>query len=120
MEEFQNDKYKRYTTFRRILKTICPKSGRDNELVPLDYTTPTRFDNNYYINILQGRGLLQSDNVLVIEDHLGEIEQQVWAYASDQELFFHSFVNSIVKMGNINVLTGHEGQIRKNCRFLNL
>ena len=42
----------------------------------------------------------------------------MWAYASDQQLFFDSFVNSILKMGNINVLTGSEGDIRKNCRFV--
>ncbi|KDP45138.1 hypothetical protein JCGZ_17470 [Jatropha curcas] len=113
------DKYKRYTTFRRILRSICPRSGRDDQLAPLDYNTPARFDNHYFINILEGRGLLGSDNVLVKEDDEGEIIKQVWGYASNQQLFFDSFVNSIVKMGNINVLTGNEGQIRENCRFVN-
>ncbi|EEF34710.1 Peroxidase 20 precursor, putative [Ricinus communis] len=113
------DKYKRYTTYRRILRSICPRSGKDNELAPLDYKTPARFDNQYFLNILEGRGLLGSDNVLVSEDDEGDIIRQVWAYASDQELFFGSFVNSIIKMGNINVLTANEGEIRKNCRFVN-
>lgn len=113
------DKYKRYTTFRRILRSICPKSGRDDELAPLDFQTPARFDNHYYLNILQGKGLLGSDNVLVTQDHEGEILKQVWAYASDQKLFFASFVKSVIKMGNINTLTGNEGEIRKHCRFVN-
>ncbi|CAL9029031.1 unnamed protein product [Prunus brigantina] len=113
------DKYKRYTTFRRMLRSICPKSGRDDELAPLDFQTPARFDNHYYLNILQGKGLFGSDNVLVTQDHDGEILKQVWAYASDQKLFFASFVKSVIKMGNINTLTGNQGEIRKHCRFVN-
>ncbi|KAL5795243.1 hypothetical protein ACOSQ2_000063 [Xanthoceras sorbifolium] len=117
--EYNHDKYKRYRTFRRILRSICPESGRDDELAPLDYVTPARFDNQYFINLVQGNGLLHSDNVLVNEDHEGEIMKKVWAYASDEELFFTSYVNSIIKMGNIRVLTGIEGEVRKNCRFVN-
>ncbi|XVF13559.1 hypothetical protein REPUB_Repub08aG0217600 [Reevesia pubescens] len=117
--EEKYDKYKRYRTFRRTLRSICPNSGRDNAIAPLDFSTPAKFDNNYYVNIVEGKGLLISDNVLVTEDHEGEIRKLVWAFASNQELFFSSFVNSVVKMGNINVLTGIEGEIRKNCRFIN-
>ncbi|XWS49215.1 hypothetical protein CRYUN_Cryun13aG0144500 [Craigia yunnanensis] len=117
--EEKYDKYKRYRTFRRILRSICPNSGRDNAIAPLDFSTPAKFDNHYYINILEGKGLLGSDNVLVTEDHEGEIRKLVWAFASNHELFFSSFANSVVKMGNINVLTGYEGEIRKNCRFVN-
>lgn len=117
--EEKYDKYKRYRAFRRALRSICPSSGRDNAIAPLDFSTPAKFDNHYFINILGGKGLLGSDNVLVTEDHEGEIIKLVWAYASNQELFFSSFANSVVKMGNINVLTGNEGEIRKNCRFVN-
>ncbi|KAE8657269.1 Peroxidase 20 [Hibiscus syriacus] len=113
------DKYQRYRTFRRILRSICPESGRDEAIAPLDFLTPAKFDNQYYINIHQGNGLLGSDNVLVNEDHEGEIKKLVWDFASDQELFFSSFAKSVVKMGNINVLTGIDGEIRKNCRFVN-
>lgn len=114
-----HDKYQRYNTFRKILGSICPDSGSDEELTPLDLATPLRFDNDYYINLLEGKGLLGSDNVLVSEDEEGEISKQVWSYASNQNLFFDSFVKSIVKMGNINVLTGYQGEIRKNCRLIN-
>ncbi|WCJ20681.1 Peroxidase superfamily protein [Euphorbia peplus] len=118
-EKYEGDKYKRYSPFRRILRSICPTSGSDDQLAPLDYTTPARFDNHYFHNILQGQGLLGSDNVLVMEDEEGEITEKVWAYASNQHLFFQSFANSMLKMGNINVLTGNHGDVRKNCRFLN-
>ncbi|KAF8379120.1 hypothetical protein HHK36_028549 [Tetracentron sinense] len=113
------DDHKRNTMFRRILRSICPESGKDNAIAPLDFMTPAKFDNRYFNNILQGKGLLQSDNVLVSQDLEGEIVKLVWAYASDQQLFFKSFVESIAKMGNINVLTGEQGEIRQNCRFVN-
>ncbi|KAM7253699.1 hypothetical protein ACFE04_031381 [Oxalis oulophora] len=117
--EEKYDHYKRYGTFRRILRSICPESGRDNQLAPLDFRTPARFDNLYYINLVEGKGLLGSDNVLITQDEVGVIREKVWDYASSQEHFFNSFVNSIVTMGNIHVLTGAEGQIRRNCRFVN-
>lgn len=113
-----HDKYKRYTTFRRMLRSICPEFGKDHKLAPLDHLTPAKFDNHYFLNILEGKGLLGSDTVLVTQDHEGEILKLVWAFASDEELFFASFAKSIVKMGNINVLTGDQGQIRRNCRFV--
>ncbi|KAJ1386551.1 Secretory peroxidase [Sesbania bispinosa] len=113
------DRYKRYRSFRRILRSICPVTGRDNKFAPLDFQTPKRFDNHYFINILEGKGLLGSDNVLITEDFDGKITEQVWAYASNEELFFDSFAKSMIKMGNINVLTGNEGEIRRNCRFVN-
>ncbi|XP_052210333.1 peroxidase 20 [Diospyros lotus] len=106
--------------FRRALRSICPKSGRDEALAPLDSMTPARFDNHYFHSIIRGEGLLHSDNVLVREDYAeGEIRKHVWAYANDQELFFAAFVNSMLKMGSINVLTGGQGEIRSNCRFIN-
>ncbi|KAL2348250.1 hypothetical protein Fmac_002250 [Flemingia macrophylla] len=113
------DRYKRYTNFRRILKSMCPVEGRDNKFAPLDFQTPKRFDNHYFINILEGKGLLGSDNVLISQDLYGKITEQVWAYASSEKLFFASFAKSMIKMGNINVLTEIEGEIRRHCRFVN-
>ncbi|KAL5551213.1 hypothetical protein UlMin_001389 [Ulmus minor] len=114
-----HDKYKRDITFKKILQSICPESGKDDNLAPLDLVTPAKFDNNYFINVLQGEGLLGSDTVLTTQDEEGEIRKLVWAYASDEKRFFASFVESIIKMGNINVLTGEQGEIRRNCRFVN-
>ncbi|PON57107.1 Peroxidase [Parasponia andersonii] len=113
------DRYKRYTTFRRILRSICPESGKDQRLAPLDLLTPARFDNHYFHNLLEGKGLLGSDIVLITQDHEGEILKLVLAYASDEKLFFDSFAKSMIKMGNINVLTGDQGEIRRHCRFVN-
>jgi len=75
----------------------------------LDFQTPKRFDNHYFINIVEEKGLLGSDNVLINHDLHGKITEQVWAYASNEKIWFASFAKSMIKMGNINVLTGNEG-----------
>ncbi|XP_027180925.1 peroxidase 20 [Coffea eugenioides] len=111
--------HERDEEYLSALRSLCPRSGRDNTLAPLDLKTPARFDNHYFINIIEGRGLLISDNVLVDQGLQWEIRKHVFAYASNQEYFFDSFVNSMIKMGNVNVLTGNKGEIRKNCRFVN-
>lgn len=102
-----------------MLKSICPKSGKDNALAPLDVASPYIFDNHYFQNIKQGQGLLISDNVLISEDIEGEIRGLIWEFASDENKFFRLFAESLIKMGNIHVLTGQQGEIRKNCRFIN-
>ena len=63
--------------------------------------------------------MLGSDNVLISQDIEGIITDQVQAYASNEKLFFDSFARSMVNMGNINVLTGEEGEVRRHCRFVN-
>lgn len=114
------DYHRRDKIFRRVLRSICPESGRDDAIAPLDFKTPSRFDNHYFHNIIEGKGLLESDNVLVSQDYEGVIREHVWSYAKNQEYFFDSFAKSIIKMGNIHVLTGDKGEIRKSCRFVNI
>ncbi|XP_010518874.1 PREDICTED: peroxidase 20 isoform X2 [Tarenaya hassleriana] len=118
-QTFYDDRFKRHDTFRRVLRAQCRDSTRDNLLTPLDIVTPSNFDNHYFVNLLRGRGLLISDNVLVSEDHEGYVFKRVWDYAVDRDLFFADFAESMLKMGSINVLTGVDGEIRKSCRFVN-
>ncbi|XP_020524801.1 peroxidase 20 isoform X1 [Amborella trichopoda] len=102
--------------FRRILRSTCPITGRDNSLTPLDYSTSVFFDNHYFLNLMQGKALLQSDSSLLSSTYTKEL---VWAYASNPRLFYRKFASSMVKMGNINPLIGDQGEIRQNCRFVN-
>uniref|UniRef100_K4CSC1 peroxidase n=1 Tax=Solanum lycopersicum TaxID=4081 RepID=K4CSC1_SOLLC len=46
------------------VKANCPQSGGDNNLSPLDITSPTSFDNAYYKNMQIQKGLFHSDQVL--------------------------------------------------------
>lgn len=100
------------------LRSICPPSGADNNISPLDYATPKAFDNTYFKLILGGRGLLFSDEALV-SGNVANIVGLVNAYAQDESLFFTHFANSIVKMGKTGPLLGYNGQVRKNCRRVN-
>ncbi|GKU99231.1 hypothetical protein SLEP1_g12104 [Rubroshorea leprosula] len=99
------------------LRTRCPQSGGDQNLFFLDYVSPTKFDNNYFKNILAFKGLLNSDEILLTRNE--ESKELVEKYAKDQGLFFQQFAKSMVKMGNISPLTGIRGEIRKNCRRIN-
>lgn len=100
------------------LKSVCPKSGGDNNISPLDFGSPVKFDNIYFKLILWGKGLLNSDEVL-FTGNVGNTMELVKAYARDENLFFEQFAKSMIKMGNISPLTGFNGEIRKNCRLVN-
>ncbi|KAI4316857.1 hypothetical protein L6164_024797 [Bauhinia variegata] len=100
------------------LKTVCPQSGGDNNISPLDFPSPTTFDNSYFNLILWGKGLLNSDQVL-LSGTVKETQQLVKQYAQDNTLFYNHFAKSMIKMGNISPLTGSNGQVRKNCRRVN-
>ncbi|XP_016501835.2 peroxidase 72-like [Nicotiana tabacum] len=99
------------------LRTKCPRSGGDQNLFFLDFVSPTKFDNNYFKNLLASKGLLNSDQVLVTKNQ--ESLNLVKQYAENNELFFEQFAKSMVKMGNISPLTGSRGEIRKSCRKIN-
>lgn len=104
--------------YRDELIQECPLDGSQaGSLIDNDPTPPaTVFDNRYYLNLLQGRGLFFSDQVLH-ED--AATSATVEAYAGDQSLFFADFITAMLKMGRINVLTGTDGEIRTNCHVVN-
>ncbi|GKV02228.1 hypothetical protein SLEP1_g14687 [Rubroshorea leprosula] len=104
------------STFATLRQRNCPKNGGDNNLAPLDTTSPTLFDNAYFQNLLNKKGLLHSDQVLF---NGGSTDSQVTAYSNNAGAFKTDFANAMVKMGNLSPLTGSNGQIRKNCRKVN-
>ncbi|XP_057975432.1 peroxidase 9 [Malania oleifera] len=110
-------------TYYHSLKSVCPRTGGDNNISPLDLASPAKFDNTYFKLLLWGRGLLTSDQVLLTGNGNGNFNAKtmelVRSYAEDEALFFHQFAKSMVKMGNISPLTGFNGEIRKNCRRVN-
>ncbi|KAF8410552.1 hypothetical protein HHK36_003083 [Tetracentron sinense] len=100
------------------LRTRCPRSGGDQNLFFLDFVSPTKFDNNYFKNILASKGLLNSDQVLLTKNKASM--ELVKKYAKNKKLFFEQFAMSMIKMGNISPLMGLRGEIRKNCRRINI
>ncbi|TKY45353.1 Peroxidase 4 [Spatholobus suberectus] len=97
-------------------RAICPASGGDTNLSPLETLSPNRFDNSYYAELVANRGLLHSDQVLF---NGGSQDALVKTYSTNNAAFFSDFADAMVKMSNISPLTGTSGEIRKNCRVVN-
>jgi peroxidase len=104
-------------TFATSLQANCPTTGGDDNLSPLDTTTPNTFDNAYYQNLQNQKGLFHSDQELF---NGGSTDSDVDEYSSDPSSFANDFANAMIKMGNLNPLIGtNNGQIRTNCRAIN-
>ncbi|KAL5987632.1 hypothetical protein ACLOJK_035382 [Asimina triloba] len=114
------------TAFLASLRQLCSNNPDSNSssststaVAELDFTTPTTFDNQYYVNLLSGDGLLASDHALVAHDGSSDVRSLVELYAQDLEAFFEDFMESMLKMGSLKPLIGNRGQIRRNCRAVN-
>ncbi|XLR35350.1 hypothetical protein S83_063250 [Arachis hypogaea] len=71
------------------------------------------FDTHYFQSLLKGRGLLYADQQLM--SHV-KTARLVSAYASDDGSTFRmDFARVMLKMSNLDVLTGLQGQVRLNC-----
>jgi peroxidase len=103
------------------LQTLCPQDGDGNTTTVLDQNSIDQFDNNYFKNLLNGKGLLSSDQILFSSDEetTSTTKQLVTSYSDNERYFFMEFAYAMIKMGNINPLIGSEGEIRKNCRVIN-
>ncbi|KAK0584826.1 hypothetical protein LWI29_019321 [Acer saccharum] len=98
--------------FAEERRKTCPRTGGNTTLAPLD-PSPARFDTAYFNNLVKEEGLLHSDQALF---NGGSTDELVKAYSENARAFSADFAKSMVKMGNIKVLTGEVGQIRLNCR----
>lgn len=41
------------------------------------------------------------------------------SFANDQNLFFNKFVSAMIKLSQLDVLTGDQGEIRDKCNVVN-
>ncbi|KAG8087107.1 hypothetical protein GUJ93_ZPchr0010g9734 [Zizania palustris] len=109
--------------FLQSLQQLCAGSA-GSALAHLDLATPATFDNQYYINLLSGDGLLPSDQALassagVAASGLDDVAGLVAAYAFDASLFFDDFASSMLRMGRLAPGAGTAGEVRRNCRVVN-
>lgn len=102
-------------TFAKDLKRTCPTSDTD-KTVPQDIRSPNKFDNKYYVDLMNRQGLFTSDQDLYTDKRTRGI---VTDFAVNEGLFFEKFVIAMVKMGQMSVLTGTQGEIRGNCSIRN-
>ncbi|KAF8093025.1 hypothetical protein N665_0392s0001, partial [Sinapis alba] len=106
------------TTYLTQLRALCPQNRNGTVLVNFDPVTPDTFDNQYYTNLRNGRGLIQSDQELFSTpqaDTITLVEQ----YSSNRTVFFDAFVKAMIRMGDLKPLTGNQGEIRLSCRVVN-
>ncbi|WJX82279.1 NAD(+) salvage pathway protein, variant 2 [Trifolium repens] len=103
------------SSFATSLQANCPTAGGNLNLSPLDTTTPNKFDNAYYKNLQNLKGLLHSDQVLID----GSTIEQINSYVSRNSRFENDFADAMVKMANLSPLTGSSGEIRKICGRVN-
>ncbi|XP_010908221.1 peroxidase 1 [Elaeis guineensis] len=100
------------------LKSKC-RPNDATTLVEMDPGSFKTFDTSYYKLVAKRRGLFTSDATLILDGQTkAYIERQAQASGFPSE-FFKDFGESMVKMGNIGVLTGNQGEIRKRCAFVN-
>ncbi|EXB28407.1 Cationic peroxidase 1 [Morus notabilis] len=106
------------SNFKASRQKICPATGGDDNTTALDGTTPAKFDTAYFKGLIGSKGLLHSDQELFKGDG-GESDSLVQYYNNNPKKFYKDFGDSMIKMGNMNVLTGNDGEIRMNCRKVN-
>ncbi|KAL6203785.1 hypothetical protein ACLB2K_027484 [Fragaria x ananassa] len=109
------------STMATDLQNQCPTTSDGFNTAPLDRNSRDVFDNHYFQNLLTGKGLLGSDQLLFSGDvaETTSTKSLVQSYSSNSNLFLTDFANSMIKMGSISPLTGSAGEIRQNCRVVN-
>ncbi|XP_030539352.1 cationic peroxidase 2-like [Rhodamnia argentea] len=127
---FQNRLYNFNTTtsvdpsidpsFVSQLQSLCPQGGDGARRVALDTGSPNRFDTSFFANLRSGRGLLESDQKLWTDASTRTFVQSFLSSGGPTRLDFGAeFARSMVKMSNIGVKTGTDGEIRKICSAIN-
>ncbi|KAL2464276.1 Peroxidase 16 [Forsythia ovata] len=94
------------------LRQMCPLRVDPRIAINMDPTTPQTFDNAYFRNLQQGRGLFVSDQVLFSDSRS---RATVNLFASNNAAFQQAFVQGMIKLGRVEVLTGNKGEIRVDC-----
>lgn len=101
----------------KYLNFLQRKCRWASEYVDLDATTPRTFDSTYYKNLQKKMGALSTDQLLYSDPRTSPL---VTALASQSSVFYSQFAVSMVKLANVQVLTGSdEGEVRFNCNFVN-
>ena len=102
-------------SFAQQLILSCPLNKAATP-IPFDPMSPFLFDTSYFNTLQNKKGLLFSDQVLAMDNRTRGL---VTKYASSSNEFFQDFVNAMIKMASIGVLTGGMGEIRKDCGAIN-
>ncbi|KAF5448524.1 hypothetical protein F2P56_029049 [Juglans regia] len=102
-------------TFLPQLRALCPQNDDGTRRVGLDTGSQNRFDSSFFNNLRNSHGVLESDQKLWIDASTRTFVQRFLGVRG----FSVEFGRSMVKMSNVDVKTGTEGEIRKICSAIN-
>jgi len=101
--------------FAQDLKKKCPMAGISSTEVALDLVSPTKFDSQYFKNIVNKMGLLTSDQSMWVDSRTkGAVRAN-----TDSATFNANFAQAMVALSQVDVLTGSAGEIRRVCSAVN-
>lgn len=95
---------------------MCPRVVDPTIAIDMDPTTPRTFDNVYFQNLVQGKGLFTSDQVLFTDQRS---KPTVNTWARDPQAFQKAFIAAMTNLGRVGVKTGKNGNIRRDCGAFN-
>lgn len=102
--------------YAQQLMQACPRNVDPSIAVNMDPTTPRAFDNVYYQNLVQGKGMFTSDEVLFSDP---ASKGTVTNFANSAGNFNAAFITAMRKLGRVGVKTGTQGEIRRDCTAFN-
>ncbi|PON72759.1 Peroxidase [Parasponia andersonii] len=100
------------TQYALQLRQMCPLNVDPRIAINMDPTTPRTFDNAYYKNLQQRKGLFSSDQILLTDNRSKAVVDE---FASNPAAFSKAFADAMTKLGRVGVLTGRQGEIRFDC-----
>ncbi|XP_065852923.1 cationic peroxidase 2-like [Euphorbia lathyris] len=106
--------------FVPTLQALCPQNGDGSKRIALDTGSQNRFDGTYFGNLRNGRGILESDQKLWTNPTTKTVVQRFLGISGLAGLTFNvEFGRSMIKMSNVGVKTGTNGEIRRVCSAIN-
>ncbi|KAH6781827.1 Peroxidase superfamily protein [Perilla frutescens var. hirtella] len=102
--------------YAQQLMQECPQNVDPRIAINMDPVTPQTFDNVYYQNLVGGKGLFSSDQVLFTDP---ASQQTVVDFAQNPGDFNGAFITAMTKLGRVGVKTGSQGEIRRDCSAFN-
>lgn len=103
-------------TYAQQLMKACPPNVDPTIAIDMDPNTPNTFDNIYYQNLIDGKGLFTSDQVLFSDP---ASRPTVANFAANTGNFEAAFATAMTKLGRVGVKTGSQGEIRRDCTTFN-
>lgn len=99
-------------TYAQQLMQACPRNVDPRIAINMDPNTPNTFDNTYFKNLVNGKGLFTSDQVLFTNPIS---RPTVNAFANNAQSFSQAFAAAMVRLGRTGVKTGNQGGVRRDC-----